>query len=264
MQSAVPLITGALGIGGVGVVISGRRELIQRWLTWAVSAPIVGGLLWVGPPGAALLAAGLGSVAAAEYARLVRLPDVDRLVVVVVVTAGPLFMVVEPDYTTRLAVIAVVLAMLPPLLAGDCRGGAARVAYAILGLAWLAPLAGLVILGGDALALCLAVAVADVAAWCAGRAIGGPRLSALSPNKTVAGVVGGGLAGVAVLVLLHAASPALLIAVTIGAPLGDLFESMIKRAAGVKDAGTWLPGFGGLLDRIDSLLVALALAVAFS
>jgi phosphatidate cytidylyltransferase len=47
--------------------------------------------------------------------------------------------------------------------------------------------------------------------------------------------------------------------VAIGAVWGDLFESALKREFGTKDAGTWLPGFGGLLDRIDSLILVLPL-----
>jgi phosphatidate cytidylyltransferase len=51
--------------------------------------------------------------------------------------------------------------------------------------------------------------------------------------------------------------------VAVGAIWGDLLESLIKRECEVKDAGTWLPGFGGLLDRIDSLVLVLPLSYHF-
>jgi phosphatidate cytidylyltransferase len=85
-------------------------------------------------------------------------------------------------------------------------------------------------------------------------------LSPLSPNKTVGGMVGAIVGAFIVLTLLGTISIGLLIAVSIGGLFGDLLESMLKRQAQVKDAGDWLPGFGGLLDRIDSLLVVLPLA----
>src|SRR5690606_7888369 len=127
---------------------------------------------------------------------------------------------------------------------------------------WLAAPAGLVLLGPAAFALCTAVAVADVGAWFGGRFLGGPRLSPLSPAKRWGGAVAGAAAGAAVLALFGAATPALLLAVAVA--LGVLLWSMVKRDAGVKDPAGWLPGMGGLLDRADSLLLALPVAVVLS
>lgn len=89
----------------------------------------------------------------------------------------------------------------------------------------------------------------------------------VSPGKTVEGFVGGiffailvSLLGAYIMRLPHEKWPAfivLAIFVAIASVIGDLFESMIKRYAGVKDSGRWLPGHGGLLDRIDSWTCAL-------
>lgn len=106
----------------------------------------------------------------------------------------------------------------------------------------------------------------DIGAYFAGRAIGGPKLApSISPNKTIAGLVGGavsaGLAGFA-----WAQYTALPAALTLLAPLfavaaqgGDLFESGMKRRAGVKDSGNILPGHGGVMDRLDGLVVVATL-----
>ncbi|MFI6298946.1 phosphatidate cytidylyltransferase [Nonomuraea sp. NPDC050790] len=251
-----PFLAGALGASGVAVWVSHRRELIQRWLTWAVAAPVVTLALLVGPMGAAALAGALGLVCAAEYARLVRLRAPETLIL-----AGAA--AVLPFLPTPLTAAPVLLALaLTPVLQGDAEDGGRRAAYSVFGLLWIAPLSALATLApATAFALVLAVALADVCAWCGGRLLGGPALSPLSPAKTWGGVAGGAAGGLTVLLLLGEFTPVTALAVAAGAPLGDLLESMLKRGAKVKDAGTWLPGFGGLLDRVDSLLVALAVVV---
>lgn len=115
----------------------------------------------------------------------------------------------------------------------------------------------------------LVVWATDIGAYFAGRAIGGPKLApAISPSKTIAGLVGG-VASAAMLAGAWASFvnlPGLLfwLAAPFGviAQLGDLFESGLKRRAGVKDSGTWLPGHGGLLDRLDGLVPVAVLTAA--
>jgi len=116
------------------------------------------------------------------------------------------------------------------------------------------------------LALLLTVAASDTAQYYTGRLLGRHRLSpAISPNKTVEGAIGGLVAGPLAMVLIGAwwrpeagamRMAALgLVAVSFGI-LGDLFESLLKRSAGVKDSSDLIPGHGGVLDRIDALLFA--------
>jgi phosphatidate cytidylyltransferase len=263
IASTAPYVGGALAAGGAGAMASRKPELIRKWCTWAVTAPLVGGCLWLGRPGATALAAALGLVAAVEYGRLASLRPVDTAAVGLSAIAVPVTACVAPHSLPVALACAIFGVVVGPVVAGDVHDGARRAAFGTLGVVWLAALSGLVLLGQAALPLFFAVSVADVGAWCTGRLLGGPALSALSPAKRWSGVLGGALAGCGALALSGALTPRFAIAVAVGAPLGDLVESMVKRGAGVKDAGSWLPGFGGLLDRIDSLLAVLILAVIF-
>jgi phosphatidate cytidylyltransferase len=116
------------------------------------------------------------------------------------------------------------------------------------------------------LAMLFTVMASDIAQFYGGRALGRRKLApSLSPKKTVEGAIAGFVAGACALPLLGQwwlpALPAWLLGL-VGATLvalgivGDLFESLLKRSAGVKDASSLIPGHGGVLDRLDSLLFA--------
>lgn len=108
--------------------------------------------------------------------------------------------------------------------------------------------------------LLVTVALTDVGAFFTGKAIGKTKFSDTSPNKTLEGVIGGVVIATAVgtYVGLYVVPGWIALVVTlltsVASVFGDLFESYLKREAGVKDSGDLLPGHGGILDRIDGYL----------
>lgn len=147
-------------------------------------------------------------------------------------------------------------------------GGFAYALAAALSLLWIRDRSD----NGMALILWVFVIVwaTDIGAYFTGRAIGGPKLApAISPGKTWAGFYGGVAAstilggGWALLNGLHPVVLLLAPLFAVAAQGGDLFESWMKRQAKIKDSGTWLPGHGGVFDRLDGLLpVAILTAIA--
>lgn len=123
----------------------------------------------------------------------------------------------------------------------------------------------------------LAIVGSDVGAYVFGSLLGRRKLAPLiSPNKTVEGAIGGLVLGTAVVAAAYWAVRSLVgaeallgnvwlfgLVVAAAGQAGDLFESMLKRWAGVKDTGNFLPGHGGVLDRIDSQLFACAFCFVF-
>jgi phosphatidate cytidylyltransferase len=151
----------------------------------------------------------------------------------------------------------------------DAVGRASAAAFPMLYLGL--PIGAMVLIralhGREALfLLMLTVMVSDTAQYYSGRAFGTrPLAPAISPKKTIEGAIGGFVIGTAFFVAVGAwwlAAVPLPLRIALGLMLvalgiaGDLFESMLKRSAGVKDSSALIPGHGGVLDRIDALLFA--------
>ncbi|MCE9546903.1 MAG: phosphatidate cytidylyltransferase [Planctomycetia bacterium] len=127
------------------------------------------------------------------------------------------------------------------------------------------------------ISLLVVVKMNDVGAYTVGRLFGRHKLAPrLSPGKTIEGAIGGlAFAAASSVLVLHVLAPYVVghasssdwwqavlygLLLAVAGTIGDLAESMLKREAGVKDSSTWMPGFGGVLDLLDSLLLAAPVA----
>jgi phosphatidate cytidylyltransferase len=249
---------------------------MTRVITALVLLPVVVGTVWFLPPVAtvalALLAAALAFVEYADIARALGV-YVPRMVsgTAVLAACGALgggWGIVEVVLMTALITIgalAVAAGQPGPAILRDAAAAYLPIAY--IGLP-LGALAAVRTSGGRGavLLLMITIVISDSAQYYTGRALGRrPLAPSISPKKTLEGAIGGLVFGTIAFVagarlVFPAASPALvaLVGASIAALgiVGDLFESLLKRSAGVKDSGTIIPGHGGVLDRIDSWLFA--------
>jgi phosphatidate cytidylyltransferase len=250
-----------------------RRALFRRWLSWLALGPLYLLVVLAGELTFLALILAVSLQGLREYARLVGLPlSQTWLLLAAALALGPLALW-SRELFLALPPLLLLLATLPPLVSQDVRSGSRHLAFTVLGLLYLPWLLGHTLLlyqaeeGGPGLllALGLAVALSDVGAFTLGSLLGRGKLAPrLSPNKTWAGLAGNLLGAALGLALLRFALPelpqplllALPLAVGAGAAWGDLLESLLKREFGAKDSGALLPGMGGVLDRVDSFLLA--------
>jgi phosphatidate cytidylyltransferase len=271
--------------------------LAQRVITAAVGIPIVGGLILLGGIVYAIVAAAIVAIAALEYyaatdpavtglgieaadpARFLR----QRLPALLgAAAAGALAIAAREgfDELTGALTVGVAVIFIPLILRGDPGAGLRDFTWAVPGIVYIGFLGAHLILlrelDDDGKWVFLAVLgtwSTDTFSYFAGRAFGRHHpVPGISPGKTDEGFIAGyagGFASIIVLDLvldlpmstLEAAVHGLLFPAA--AMIGDLAESLIKRGAGVKDTSELIPGHGGFLDRLDSILFTTPLVYYF-
>lgn len=246
-----------------------------RILSALVLVPAVVGAIWfLSAPQLLVVAEVVLALAFVEYARLASALGARIPSVVAGVAAGTACAAVALGLPTELPLLASLLAVGAVIVGGrqPSPGVLSDAAAALFPSLYLGlPLGAMVALharaGREAVLLVLVtVVVSDSAQYYSGRLFGRHKLSpTISPKKTVEGAIGGFLVAPVVMALvarwwLPAIPTGTLLLVglmLVGLGIaGDLFESLLKRSAGVKDSSTLIPGHGGVLDRIDALLFA--------
>jgi phosphatidate cytidylyltransferase len=244
-----------------------KRVLVALpWIVFAIAITVAGGIVFA----VALVA--IGGVCLREYIAMTEESRPIAIPAYIAVAA----LIVAAHFGTAFNVLMILAASFPLLFAfgaGDRHrdGVTTSMGVTLLGVFWIGiPLAHAVLLRdlpdhGAALLVDVLVGtfVADTAAYATGRMFGSHKVApSISPNKTIEGLIGGFLIGTMGFWFAGlyqdwlSGADALIIgaAVAAAAPVGDLFESMLKRDLGKKDTGTIFGPHGGILDRLDAVL----------
>jgi phosphatidate cytidylyltransferase len=254
-----------------------KRVLVALpWIVFAIAIAIAGGIVFA----VAMIA--IGAVCLREYVAMTEESRPLAIPAYIAVAA----LIVAAHFGTAFNVLMILAASFPLLFAfgADARhrdGVTVSLGVTLLGIFWIGiPLVHAVLLrdlpshgAGLLVDVLVGTFVADTAAYATGRMFGSHKIApSLSPNKTIEGLIGGFLIGTMGFWFAGlyqnwlSGVDALIIgaAVAAFAPLGDLFESMLKRDLGKKDTGTIFGPHGGILDRLDAVFFTVVIAYYLS
>lgn len=246
------------------------RNLLKRFVTGIILVTVAVAALYAGKSAFWLLGGLLALVMIGEWANLMSVERWKMIIAIVAMAAllafvQPLLRPIDEWSAYALAGGAVGVSLITISLRMGI--GFLYIGFAILAIMFLRESHGIAL----TLWTLAIVWATDIGAYFAGKSIGGPKLAPqLSPNKTWAGLIGGMATAMVTssLIILYAGLPRWLIPATavlaIVAQAGDLYESWLKRRAGVKDASAIFPGHGGALDRLDGLLPVSIVVAAMS
>jgi phosphatidate cytidylyltransferase len=254
-----------------------KRVLVALpWIGFAIAIAVAGGIVF------ALAMIAIGVVCLREY---IAMAESSRpLAIPAYIAVGAL--VVAAHFGTAFNVLMVLAAAFPLLFFFGARshqrgGVTVSIAVTLLGIVWIGiPLVHAVLLrdlpdhgAGLLVDVLVGTFVADTAAYATGRMFGSHKIApSISPNKTIEGLVGGFLIGTMGFWFAGlyqdwlSGVDALIIGAAVAAiaPVGDLFESMLKRDLGTKDTGTLFGPHGGILDRLDALFFTIVVGYYLS
>lgn len=254
--------------GGGGPAPAGRwNDLRPRVVSAVVMIAVGAAEIWLGGPSFAVLVVLLTAGMIWELAVMTAPVQKNRPLLMAGIAAAALAaaLVLQSDLATAMVLVpSLALALTPRRDRRLAAAYAAAIMVAGYGLVELRDTVGT----AGILWLVTVVVMSDVAGYFAGRMIGGPKFwPKVSPKKTwsgtVAGWIGAALVGLGFVlagkggVLLILLSPV----VAFAGQLGDIWESWMKRRAGIKDSSQLIPGHGGLLDRFDALIGATVLVM---